>query len=208
MKKTNLKEKFFSFFRKKFFKPLLITVTVLILFIAVALGIKNYFFPDSKTTRIGFEDIGELATQTAYTTQISETKDSREFFGLAIPFTQSHYIYSYDVTIKAGFNFKEIKWTENPKNHTINVTLPKAEILSSELITDSLKVYLEDESIFTQVSLEDNAKAQTQLIKNAENTALENGLLENARTNAETILTSFFGQVFDLEQYTINFTDK
>lgn len=59
----------------------------------------------SKTTRLGFEDIGEMATQAAYTTQVNVTEGSRVLWGVTIPFTQSKYIYSYDVTIKAGIDF-------------------------------------------------------------------------------------------------------
>lgn len=61
---------------------------------AIALGVKNYIFSDSKTTKIGFEDIGELATQTAYCTEVNVTDASRELFGMKIPFTQSKYIYT------------------------------------------------------------------------------------------------------------------
>ena len=35
-----------------------------------------------------------------------------------------------------------------------------------------------------------------------------NGLLDNARSNAETILTGFFANVYDLETYKIEFKDK
>ena len=38
--------------------------------------------------------------------------------------------------------------------------------------------------------------------------AIANGLFENARSNAETILTGFFGNVYDLDKYEIVFLDK
>lgn len=173
---------------------------------AIALGVKNYIFSDSKTTKIGFEDIGELATQTAYCTEVNVTDASRELFGMKIPFTQSKYIYSYDIEIKAGFDFTQIEWDVN--GTTIEVKLPEAKILSSEVDQDSLKVYHEDESIFRQISLEENNEAVAKLRETAENDAIENGLLDNARENAETILTSFFAGVYDMDKYTIVFMDK
>lgn len=173
---------------------------------AIGFGVKNYIVSDSKTTKIGFEDIGELATQTAYCTEVNVTDASRELFGMKIPFTQSKYIYSYDIEIKAGFNFAEIEWDVN--GSTIEVRLPAAKILSSEVDQDSLEVYHEDESIFRQISLEENNQAVAKLRETAVNDAIENGLLENARENAESILTSFFAGVYDMDEYKIVFIDK
>lgn len=48
----------------------------------------------------------------------------------------------------------------------------------------------------------------TKLVDQAEQDALENGLLENARTNAEEILKAFFAQQYDLNEYQFIFTDK
>lgn len=86
--------------------------------------------------------------------------------------------------------------------------LPEAKILSNEIDMDSLKIYHEDESIYSQITLEENNEAMKELQQNAQESAIENGLLENARTNAETILTSFFANVYDLDEYEIVFTDK
>lgn len=173
---------------------------------AIGFGVKNYIFSGSKTTKIGFEDIGELATQTAYCTEVNVTDASRELFGMKIPFTQSKYVYSYDIEIKAGFDFTQIEWDVN--GSTIEVKLPEAKILSSEVDLDSLEVYHEDESIFRPISLEENNDAVAQLKETAEKDAVENGLLDNARENAETILTSFFAGVYDMDEYEIVFIDK
>lgn len=181
-------------------------VLVIVVIIVIALGITRFFSTESKTTKIGFEDIGELATQAAYCTEVNVTEGSRNLFGITIPFTQSKYIYSYDVTIKAGFDFVEIQWELN--GHTIEVRLPQAEVLSTEIDLDSLKVYHEEESIFRQITLTENNEALQTLQENAEQNAVENGLLDNARSNAETILTGFFGNVYDMDEYEIVFKDK
>ena len=181
-------------------------VLVIVVIIVIALGITRFFSTESKTTKIGFEDIGELATQAAYCTEVNVTEGSRNLFGITIPFTQSKYIYSYDVTIKAGFDFGEIQCVLN--GHTIEVRLPQAEVLSTEIDLDSLKVYHEEESIFRQITLTENNEALQTLQENAEQNAVENGLLDNARSNAETILTGFFGNVYDMDEYEIVFKDK
>ena len=181
-------------------------VCIILILAAVAAGVKSVIFSESKTTKIGFEDIGELATQSAYCTEVNVTEAARELFGITIPFTQSKYIYSYDVEIKAGFDFQEITW--EVKDKTIEVRLPETKILSCDVDLDSMKIYHEDESIFRQITLEENNKALADLKQKAEEDAVANGLLENARSNGETILEGFFAGVYDLEEYEIVFMDK
>lgn len=195
-----------SFFKlyltQKAVKIILIIAVIVILFI----GVSRYFLTESRTTKLGFEDIGELATQTAYCTEVNVTEAARELFGMTIPFTQSKYIYSYDIQIKAGLDFEEIEWEVN--GSTIEVRLPETKILSSEIDLDSFKVYLEDESIYREITLEENNEALKSMKQSAEDDAVANGLLENARSNAETILTGFFGNVYDMDEYEIVFKDK
>ncbi|MDO4556876.1 MAG: DUF4230 domain-containing protein [Lachnospiraceae bacterium] len=173
--------------------------------ILVAIGVREYISYDAKTTKIGFEDIGELATQAAYCTEIGTIDNPRELGTIKIPFTQSKYIYSYDIIIKAGFDFEEIEWGEDDENKIIKVTLPKARVLSREINLDSFKVYHEDESIFNRITLEENNEEIKKLEQEAEKTAIENGLLKNARQNAKTILKSFFGKEYDLEEWRVKF---
>lgn len=173
---------------------------------AIGVGVRVINVSESKTTKIGFEDIGEMATQSAYCTEVNVTEDAKELYGMRIPFTQSKYIYSYDIVIKAGYDFNEIEWKE--KNKTIEVKLPEAKVLSNELDMDSFKVYHEEESIFSKITLEENNDAVKKMKLNAQENAIANGLLENARSNAETMLTGFFADEYDLDEYKIVFKDK
>ena len=195
-----------KFFRRYLIKITLILIAIILVAGAGIIGYKRFFSTESKTTKIGFENIGELATQSAYCTEINVTDSSRKMFGAIIPFTQSKYTYSYNVVIKAGFDFSEIEWTV--KDTTIEVKLPESKILSSEIDMNSFKIYQEAESIFNQITMTENNEALKDLQRTAEENAVANGLLKNARSNAETILTSFFGNVYDLKVYKISFTDK
>lgn len=197
-----------DFLRKWFTRKILMGIVIVLALSAGAIGLGKFISSESKTIKIGFEDIGEFATQSAYCTEVNVTEASRELFGVTIPFTQSKYIYSYDILIKAGFDFGEIEWTVDDADATIRVKLPEAKILSSEIDMDSFKLYLEDESIFRQITLTENNEALVTLIQTAEKNAVANGLLENARSNAETILTGFFANVYDLKEYEIEFKDK
>lgn len=41
--------------------------------------------------------------------------------------------------------------------------------------------------------------------EDAEKKAIANGLFENAKANAETIITNFLAQKYDVEEYTIKY---
>ena len=179
-------------------------LVVILLAAAVALGAKTVLSADGRTARLGFEDIGELATQSAYCTEVEVTEASRELLGVTIPFTQSKYIYSYDVVIKAGLDFTDVSWSE--EDGIIRVTLPEIRVLSNEIDLDSLKVYHEDESLFRNITLEENNAALADLKARAEQDAIGNGLLEEARDNAQQILTAFFANQYDLTEYRLEFT--
>lgn len=190
----------------KYPKVILGVMVVLVLGVGV-IGIKDYVEYKNKTTKIGFEDIGELATQSAICTEIHVTDDWRKMFGkINIPFTQSKYIYSCDYEVKAGFDFGEITWNE--KDKVITVKLPKAKVLSNTLVQNSFKIYHESESKFNQITLEENSAALDGLQEQAEKDAIANGLLDKARSNAETVLTAFFGNAYDLKEYKLKFVDK
>lgn len=184
----------------------------LIAIIIIALGAGLYFgkslSSESRITKLGFEDMGELATQAAYCTMVEDTEAARDLFGVEIPFTQSRLIYSYDVIVRAGLDFEQIEWSVDDPNKVIEVKLPEIRVLNSELDTESFKLYLEDESIFIRISMEENNDSMIEMEENARRQAVGNGLLDEARANAEAILRSFFAGVYDLEKYEIVFTDK
>lgn len=183
----------------------LIALVVVLAITVVGLGFKVSHTTESKTTKLGFEDIGEFATQSAYCTEVSATANARKLFGHNLPFTQSNIVFSYDVVIKAGYDFSAITWDVH--DTTITVKLPEVKVLNCEVKEDSFKKYVEDESIFTPFTLDDNNNAMKALKETAQTDAIANGLYENARSNAETMLTTFFSSAYDMDQYTIEFQD-
>lgn len=161
-----------------------------------------------KTQQIGFKDIGELATQVSYTTQIKVVENAQTAWGIKLPFTTTKLIFSYDVETKAGYDFSSIEWSVDEEGKTIQVKLPEAKVLSNSLITDSFKAYHEEESIFTPFKLEDTNQSMQEMEGLAQEKAIENGLLTKARENAEVIIRAFFSGVYDLNEYTVEFVDE
>lgn len=209
------KGKIKGFFRWLARHPKILVLFGLVLVIVVG-AVVFYFNPpisdkisiNNDTSRLGFQNVGELATQSAYCTEISMTEADRELFGLHIPFTQSKYIYSYDVVIKAGYDFGKIIWEvkKDGEKKIIQVYLPEPKIISNEIVDGSFKVYHEEESIFRPITLEETNSALEELKQNAEDNAVANGLLDNAKENAQALIRNFFAQEYDLTEYQIRFS--
>lgn len=195
-----------TFIKQYFMGKLMVGIIIVLAITGIIIGLQKFVFSDSKITKIGFEDIGELATQSVYCTEVNVTDASRKLFGVDIPFTRSKYIYSYDIVIKAGYDFEEIEWKAD--GTTIKVKLPEARVLSSDIDMDSFKLYHEDESVFRQITMTENNDAIKTMKEKAEKDSIAKGLLDNARSNAETILTGFFANAYDLKEYEIVFEDK
>lgn len=205
--KKTTKKGISSFLSGNITRKVLLVIVVILLLCGVILGVKKFMSSESKTTKLRLEDIGELVTQSAYCTEVNVTDASRKLFGVDIPFTQSKYIYSYDVIVRAGIDFSEIEWSVGEDK--IEVRLPEAKVMGETAIApDSFKIYHEKESIFRQIPLEETNEAIKNLQKTAETDAIANGLLENATENAKRILEGFFASQYDLDIYKIEFIEK
>ena len=176
----------------------IIAVIIIILLCAVLVytrkEAKSNYVSDEKITEIGFENIGELATQSVTTTTVRvETKDLK-LFNVSIPLTQSKYIYTYNTTIKAGINFSDVKWQlgdTDDTSHNIYVDIPEVKTLSADIDLDSFKVLHEENNIFSPITLTEHNDSLIQLRENALSDAINSGLYDRALDNAKTILTSF-----------------
>lgn len=159
----------------------------------------------SRTTAFGLKNIGELATQAGYFTTVQTISKSRDVLGIIVPGTQSNYVYSYDGVIKAGIDFEELDISVDDLRHEITIRFPEFRILSTEIDDDSFKLYNDGANLFTSLKLEDVNRSNTELKKAARETAVRNGILENARTNAELLIRGFLAGMYDLSVYTIRF---
>lgn len=193
----------------------IIAVIIIILLCAVLVytrkEAKSNYVSDEKITEIGFENIGELATQSVTTTTVSvETKDLK-LFNVSIPLTQSKYIYTYNTTIKAGINFSDVKWQlgdTDDTSHNIYVDIPEVKTLSADIDLDSFKVLHEENNIFSPITLTEHNDSLIQLRENALSDAINSGLYDRALDNAKTILTSFISQVYPSNEYSIIFSER
>lgn len=206
MKESNTKKKrIFSVLLKP---RILISLVVCVVLVILVFCVRSHFLTEGKTTRLGFEDIGELATQSANCTSVLVEDKDRKLLGISIPFTQTKNIYTYDTVVKAGIDFSKVKVDKHGKSKEIYVDIPKIEIFSVDVNYDSFQVYHEEESIFAPISLDEHNKAMKELKDIAKKDAIEGGLLDNAYDNAKRLLTVFLKQTYNPEEYTIKFSEQ
>lgn len=196
-------------FRRLSTTKLIVAIIIVLVLMGTGIGLSKHFSTDGKTTKLGFENIGELATQSVTCTSVRVDNKDRSLFGVSIPFTKSKVIYSYDTVIKAGIDFGDVKWRIGNTNDTsknIYVEIPQIKIISIDVDHNSFKLYHEDQSIFAPISLEEHNESMKELESTSEKDAIDNGLFDNALDNAKVLLTAFIGQVYNPNEYTIIFS--
>ena len=154
------------------------------------------------------QDIGELATVEYLYTDAGKFEDPAKLFGKEIPFsfTTKSFIAKWDGIIKAGVKVEEITVEVSAANKEIIVCVPEAEILSHEIDNESIETLDEKNGLFNPIKVED-VREFDGISKDAmEQRAVENGLLEKAQENAESIIYKLINTdaVRELE-YTITF---
>ena len=160
-----------------------------------------------ETIRSGMTDIGELATEEYWFTQVQtyDSSKSAQIFDLSfdLPLTRNKFVYSYDGVIKAGVDFAAASVEVDNALRRVTVTLPKARILSSEIDYDSFELYDEQKSIFNPLSVRDVNKSDSELLRSAEKDAIAKGVLTRADENAETLVVNFLRGAFEVRSYAI-----
>ena len=192
---------FFNSIKNPAGKIALIAILALIVVTGVHLGTKNTVFQQTQTTTLGLKSIGELATQSAYYTNVNVHEEDKKLFNWSIPLTQSKYIFSYGGVIKAGYDFAQVQVDIDDAAKRVIVTLPEVKTLSNEIDPTSLKIYDERQSIFTPLSIADVNAAQEKLREEAQQTAIANGLFDNARENMELLIKGILSSTIDFTVY-------
>ena len=169
---------------------MIITICIILLFIAF-LGFKYSKSMNHRETIIdfGFKDVGELVTQEWYGRILQDSSKDRKIFNkISVPFTESRIIFSLDVEVTAGLNFKEIEQDISEDGRTVTITLPKAKIYKYYQVPNTFNSYLDDESWFTNINSKERHDLEDAVVEKGKEKALEAGLLEKADKNAKTII--------------------
>lgn len=128
------------------------------------------------------EEISQLSSVEYHYTRVGKYEDRLDFYGWQVPLTMKRFIISYDGVIHAGVDLRqaEIEVTDG----LIEVTLPRAEILSHEQDLDSITVFDETKNIFNPIRITDYIAFSKEQKQGAEEEAIGKGLLAEAQKRA------------------------
>lgn len=178
---------------KKFMKFLVVAIILVVAIVGGYIGYQYISDDDQDTITSSeivqerLETVAELNTGSYLCTSVMTQKDSKEIKGWKVPLTEKSYIVSYDASVTAGI--KDLTKAQVKQNgNTVVVTLPAVEITGIEIDNDSFEVFDESTNIFNPISLEDLNNTQKALKEKIQEQAVEKGVLDLARENAEEIL--------------------
>lgn len=163
---------------------------------------------DVRVINAEIQSIGELATVEYLYTDAGKFEDPAELFGKEIPFsfTTKSFIAKWDGSLKAGVDITRVTAEVNDQAKEIVVHIPKAEILSHDIMDESIETLDEKDGLFNKIKVEDVREFDAVSKDAMEQRAIENGILDKAFANAEEIIRQFIctGPAGELE-YTIIF---
>ncbi len=187
----------------------IVAIASIALFIAYKKGTKVN--ETIQETVVNYQDIEEITFQEATVPEIGVIHKPMELGKLEFdnPLTTSDCIFTYNITVKAGYDLENIKDDGgNESTQTITVTLPKASIFDSYLDEKSYVQYWEGEKITANVGLDDIHKEKKRMLKEAKQDAIKGGLYEKTAEHAKVVITDYIHSLEGYENYNVVFNDK
>ena len=148
----------------------------------------------------GLKNMGTLVTHEYFFSMI-ETYE-KTVTALGIPST-AKVSYSYDGTVLAGVDFKEVFVEKNDDEMLLKIYIPGSFIQTTTIDFDSFKLFEEKNGLWSKIKAEDINKSLVELEKKAREQAVEKGILKNADKNAETIIGQFVASMPGTEDYKV-----
>lgn len=187
-----------------FVKIIFLLVLGCALFFGGMLKMKKDMTPKMTTDLINnrLEEAKELTTLKYHYTNMGQFENQNDFYGWKVPFTTKSFIVSYDGTIHAGVNLE--KAVVGFGNNRIDIQIPNSIILSHEIDEESLKVFLEKDTIFNPIKIEDYNDFAKDQKKVVEEKAIKNGLLTEANEKAEKTIKELLKLDDLFKDYEIN----
>ncbi len=125
---------------------------------------------------------------------VDKVTDTQRFFDLVdIPWTTKSFWYRYTGTIKAGVNLQTAEYAQDPDNAAhVTITLDEPSIISNEPNMDKSGCLEENNNVLNPIHVEDVDAFQAQCKERSEAEVVEGGLLDEAKSNAESNIRGMF----------------
>lgn len=162
------------------------------------------------TIQDGLNDMGLLVTEQYFFTEVVSFSSVKKLFNtdIALKFTESSYLASYDGTVNAGIDFEKIKVEKDEDIKHVSVLIPKAEILNVDIDPNSFELYSEKTGISNALSIEDFNQSLIELEDNAKSKAIDRGIIDMAEKNAEAVISNFISSLIDRSEYSVDIVNE
>ena len=158
---------------------------------------------NASTLEQGIFSIGEIATLEYDYTNVADLKHSLEIQGWQVPLTQKSLIVVLDGTMKIGVEASGITVNLSEIEKKVDVTLPKAKILSHEIHEKDMRVLDETTNLFNPISVEDYKTVAVAQKEEMENKVKSGDMFTRAQDDAMKMIRSFIEQTLP-EDYTVD----
>ena len=146
--------------------------------------------------------VQELVTKEYIYTNASRREANKTWlWGWDMPFSDTNLLVTYDGTIKAGINLSKIKPAVDEEKRTITILLPKSEILSHDLPTETIKVLEVKNNLFNEITFDNYNEFIAAEKKVMEQKAIDRGLLTDATNEAKTIIRESLNLLPGMDTY-------
>ena len=165
--------------------------------------------PEISSTALAqqLQEVNELAVLDYNYTKVGKFENSLKLNGWSIPLTKKSFLLTYAGRIQAGVDMSAME--VNMKGKKILVSLPEVRILNNVLDEKSIEVYDETKNIFNPISINDYKTFVAKQKERVEDEAIENGLLSEAATKAQSTIRKFLQMIPEIkDDYTIEVTFK
>lgn len=148
--------------------------------------------------------VRELVTQ-QYIYTNADKKESSEtwLWGVERPFSGKSILITYDGIIKAGVDLSQTEIEVNEEAHTIQVTLPPSKITDNNIPQESIKVVEVKNGFFNDVTFDNFNDFVSEQKLVMEQKAIDQGILDKADEEAQTLVTSILSVLPGMDAYTL-----
>lgn len=143
---------------------------------------------------VNYQNIEKISFQEATVSGVGVINKPTEIGKLKVdtPLTTSDCIFTYNITVKAGYDLKDIKDDGGSElTQTITVTLPKATVYEPYVDEDSFTKYWDDEKITANVGLDDIHVKELEMIE-----------------HAKVVITDYIHSLKGYENYNVVFNEE
>ena len=150
--------------------------------------------------------VGELVISKYYYTDADISDDYEDLNGWRIPLTTTKTAFLYSGVVSLGFDISDVSFEVDSENKVITITLPPIKILANEIDFNTFEYYDIQKSVFNSTTMEETNELNAKLKEHTAERIMKNeALLNQAKSNAESIIENFLKTAGNLDDYTIIF---